>query len=103
MKFSIKDFFRKCDQIRMKLWIWSHLLNKSFMENFIFCAVYFVVVRKELGFCLTALPWKNSLFTEWFCRSANNYENIHRLVSGLFLRENRFQSLYFKSKLSPFP
>ena len=56
MKFSIKDFFRKCDQIRMKLWIWSHLLNKSFMENFIFCAVYFVVARKELGFCLTALP-----------------------------------------------
>ena len=22
MKFSIKDFFSKCDQIRRKLWIW---------------------------------------------------------------------------------
>ena len=39
MKFSIKDFFSKCDQIRRKLWIWSHLLKKSSMENFIFCAV----------------------------------------------------------------
>ena len=40
MKFSIKDFFSKCDQIHRKLRIWSHLLKKSFMENFIFCAVY---------------------------------------------------------------
>ena len=37
--FSIKDFFSKCDQIRRKLQIWSHLLKKSLMENFIFCAV----------------------------------------------------------------
>ena len=41
MKFSIKDFFSKCDQIRRKLRIWSHLLKKSLMENFIFlCSVY---------------------------------------------------------------
>ena len=39
MKFSIKDFFSKCDQIRSFLRIWSNLLKKSFMENFIFCAV----------------------------------------------------------------
>ena len=26
MKFSIKDFFSKCDQIHRKLRIWSHLL-----------------------------------------------------------------------------
>ena len=36
MKFSIKDFFSKCDQIRRKLRIWSHLLKKSLMENSIF-------------------------------------------------------------------
>ena len=40
MKFSIKNFFSKCDQIRRKLRIWSHLLRKSLMENFIFCAVF---------------------------------------------------------------
>ena len=39
MKFSIKDFFCKCDQIRRKLGIGSYLLKKSLMENFIFCAV----------------------------------------------------------------
>ena len=39
MKFSIKYFFSKCDQIRNCLRIWSHLLKKSFMENFIFCVV----------------------------------------------------------------
>ena len=38
MKASIKDFLSKCDQISRKLRIWSHLLKKSLMENFIFCA-----------------------------------------------------------------
>ena len=32
MKFSIKDFFSKCNQI-------PSFLKKSLMENFIFCAV----------------------------------------------------------------
>ena len=36
MKFSIKDFFSKCDQMRSSLRIWSHLLKKSLMENFHF-------------------------------------------------------------------
>ena len=39
MKFSITDFFSKGEQIRRFLRIWSHLLKKSVMENFIFCAV----------------------------------------------------------------
>ena len=39
MKFSIQNFFSKCDQIRSFLCMWSHLLKKSLMENFIFCAV----------------------------------------------------------------
>ena len=38
VKFSIKDFFSKCGQIRSFLRIWSPLLKKSLMENFIFCA-----------------------------------------------------------------
>ena len=37
MKLYIKDFFSKCDQIRWKLRIWSHLLKKFLMENFSFC------------------------------------------------------------------
>ena len=43
MKFSIKDFF-KCEQIRIFLRIWSHLLKKSLMENFIFCRCRFGII-----------------------------------------------------------
>ena len=39
MKFPIKDFVSKCDQMRRKLRIWSYLLKKLLMKNFIFCAV----------------------------------------------------------------
>ena len=39
IQFAIKHFFSKCDQIQSFLRIWSHLLTKSFMENFIFCTV----------------------------------------------------------------
>ena len=39
MKFSIKNFSSKCDHIRSYLRMWSHLLAKSLMGNFIFCAV----------------------------------------------------------------
>ena len=39
IKFSIKNFFSKRDQIHRKLRIRSQLLKKSLMENFIFCAV----------------------------------------------------------------
>ena len=41
MKFSIKGFFSKCDQIHSFLRIWSHLLKKSAMKNFNFRAVCF--------------------------------------------------------------
>ena len=40
MKFSITDFFST-------LQIWSHLLKKSVMENFIFCAVLFFLKIKR--------------------------------------------------------
>ena len=40
MKFCIKDFFSKCYQIGSFLRIWSNLLKKTLMENFIFCAVW---------------------------------------------------------------
>ena len=35
MKFSMKELCSKCDQIGRILRIWSHLLKKSLMENFI--------------------------------------------------------------------
>ena len=42
MKFSIKNFFKK-------LWIWSHLLKKYLVENFIFCVVICTKYHKETG------------------------------------------------------
>ena len=52
MKFSMKDFFSKFDQILSFLRIWLHLLNKSLMENFIFvqwklCIPVLVSVKKR--------------------------------------------------------
>ena len=51
MKFSIRDFSSTCDKIRSFLRIWSYLLEKSLMENFIFCAVltiYFFFTKPNL-------------------------------------------------------
>ena len=46
MKFSNEDFFRKYDQICSFPRIWSRLLKKSLMKNFIFCAVYETSCKK---------------------------------------------------------
>ena len=35
----MNDVFNKCDQSRSFLRIWSHLLKKFLIENFIFCAM----------------------------------------------------------------
>ena len=39
MKFFLKDFFSKCDQVRSYLRICSQLLKKSLTENVLVCAV----------------------------------------------------------------
>ena len=65
MKFSIKNFFSKWDQIRSFRWIWSHLLNKSVMENFIFCAVkylhFFCLVNLVLNICSLNLNYQKRI------------------------------------------
>ena len=69
--FYIKDFFSKCDQIHRKLRIWSHLLKKYLIENFIFCAVRAVskccktsvVSVSQLSFCKREPKSLNSSFS----------------------------------------
>ena len=68
----IKYFFRKYDKIGKRLRIWSHLLKKFLMENFIFCRVeiflaggdalvYFAEpMRKKYS---TAFVWSHPLST----------------------------------------
>ena len=53
MNFSIKGFFSQCDQICSFLRIWSHLLKKSLLENFIFCEV---LVKDYLRKFLEKIP-----------------------------------------------
>ena len=50
MKFSVQDSFNKYEEICSFLRIWSHLLKKSLMKNFSFCAVkmVFTVFQKIL-------------------------------------------------------
>ena len=49
MKFSIKDFFLKCDKIRSFLRIYSHLLKKTLMENFIFMQSIFNPSKQDVN------------------------------------------------------
>ena len=61
MKFSIKDFFSKFDQVRKKLRIWSHLLRKSLMKNFIFCAVYEFITLLRCEAMAPCWVWKSNI------------------------------------------
>ena len=60
MKFSIKDFLSKCDQIRSFLRIWSHYLKKSLMENFIFCVVLHWSKGLSANIGATIMMWKRN-------------------------------------------
>ena len=51
MKFSVKDFFSKCEQIRSFLRICSHLLKKFLTENFIFVQFLCGVSRTDFEDC----------------------------------------------------
>ena len=114
--FSIQDFFSKCDQIRKKLRICSHLLKKALIENFIFCAVQFTLYvqghREQLTFfsyalhllllVVTVRMLKVSLASKWEYRETQKQliENFwnQKLCLSLFLINFWLQS-DFKEKL----
>ena len=76
MKFSIKDFFSKCYQIRWKLQIWSHLLKKSLMENLIFCAMDTVIYTVNIKESATSAPQTfSSLLFGCFTNNLMNAES----------------------------
>ena len=78
MKFSIKRFFSKCDQIRRKLRIWSHLLKKFLTENFIFCAVDYTC--PPLGGWLYQL-----IFKQWYLKNRESKQYFHQHVFEEYL------------------
>ena len=101
MKFSIKEFFSKCDQIRRKLWIWSHLLQKSLMENFIFCAVVCSHMKRlRLVNCLDFLYVCFVLLLELKWQDHNSQHHCFSLTSFIYCSFNiqilsHFEFSYF--------
>ena len=69
MKLSIRDFFSKCDQICSFLRIWSDLLRKSLMGNFIFCAVRVNYFHK------TKDVWQDSKYPSGNLSRPNQWNN----------------------------
>ena len=82
MKFSIKDFFSKCDQIRSFLRNWSHSLKKSLMENFIFCEVKLIdwmlllflafIYGKEKSFLSEIFDQYSACYRNWVLNVKTN-------------------------------
>ena len=77
----MKDFFSKCDQVRSFLWIWSHLLRKSLMKNFIFCTV------KQLHVAFFFIKFQYHLILELhkkFEKRTQNAKNASISISHTF-------------------
>ena len=84
MKFSIKDFFSKCEQIRSFLRIQSHLLKNSLMKNFISCAVKTetqALIHYLLSFCIPRLNTVRKF--RIFSKKATKVKNTEELQSGI--------------------
>ena len=56
IKLSIGDFFSQCDQIHSFLGVWSHLLKKSSIKNFILCEVLVFIISYTLFPLMSATP-----------------------------------------------
>ena len=97
MKFSVKDFFSKCNQIRRKPWIWSPLLKKSLMENFIFYGVFLScndLVCAYLKFCDQDLFTHLWLTIELICtRSRVKYKNLAEIKCRSNSKEQEWKIL----------
>ena len=87
MNFSVKNLFSKCDHIRIKLRIYSHLLNKSLTEKFIFCVLNIIGFTTE--YC--------KFFFKPNCRSLIYFTSINtwqRLISSLLFRNQFLHRTY---------
>ena len=70
MKFPIKDFFSQCEHIFTKLCIYSHLLKKSLMQNFNFCAV--AVIANIGKYFMKIKRWYKMVYS-----SSKNYVSLN--------------------------
>ena len=79
MNFSVKNFFSKCEYIRIKLRIYSHLLNKSLTENFIFCVANIIGFTPEPCKFFSKPNWQSLVYF-------TSINTCQRLVSSLLCR-----------------
>ena len=89
MKFSIKYFSSKCDQIRSFFQIWSHLLEKSLMENFIFCTVILLIGKRVISFLFTKKVISRILKITVQCLF---YQYVAKFLKGFYIINNMFNS-----------
>ena len=110
MRFFIKDFFSKCDQILRKLRIWLHLLKKSLMEtSFVcvcVCAVCVMMVICKIA--TTDLKFTGKISQPSRKLSKNIFNSCHRSISSWLISSprSRFSSSDRKSNFLenfPFP
>ena len=91
IKFSIKDFLSKCNQIHRKLLNWSHLLKKSLTEISIFvkgsieCSISSVLIEFEGSWIL------NIVFLS--VKRTVGPEEIINFLAFFVLRQRSFMSV----------
>ena len=79
-KFSIKDFFSKCDQIRSFLRIWSHLLKKPLMENFTFlCSVSIKLLQQNQSKRLSIVVTRSDMVSKVCSHKYMDWCYLHNL------------------------
>ena len=100
MKFSIKDFSSKYDQIR----IWSHLLKKLLKENFVFCVVKCYRIPKRLEIkghqcskmsCWLRMLWQIVMEYVSICLLFFMYRNF---VSRIWKNKHNSNCIFFELK-----
>ena len=94
MKFSIKDYFSKYDQIHRKLQIWSHLLRKSLMENFIFLRCEFIAGVTSYDLRVTFI----ARVASYFLNTSYELQFIAQVKSYVYCTNHKFRvTLYCAS------
>ena len=99
MKFSIKDFFSKWDQIRRKLWIWSHLLKKFLGTLPFLCS----------DFCHRAVSFIDLQITRVIIKMiylALSCTNLHGVMEKVIFRQNGWRwrdSIFFSNAAFLYP
>ena len=90
MKFFIEDFFSNCEQICSFLRIWAHLLKKSSMENFIFCAVIFAKL-----FIIDV--WQGPMYNPAFSFELQKYKSVRKTNSIVESSQNQIYLFIYLS------